>query len=78
MVDVSIVTITGGRIKMETYKAYLVEKDGVEVWIPKSQVKGMQTSNEMKNERGQLVDTELIFMEIPDWLAKKGNVKNIV
>lgn len=71
-------TIAGGRIKMETFKAYLVEKDGQEVWIPKSQVKSLEVNNEQKNDRGQLVDTELVYMEIPKWLADKGNVKNLI
>lgn len=71
-------TITGGMIKIETYKAFLIEKNGNSVWIPKSQVKSFEVDNEKKNDKGQYTETELIYMEIPKWLADKGNVKPLM
>ena len=57
------VTLTYDRIVRETEAASLYEFDGVEVWLPKSQV---EDSPSTTDEGGEI--------ELPEWLATRNGL----
>lgn len=60
-----IISIEDAVLIKETDGAYLIQKDGDEVWIPKSQVSEFQIN----------VNTnEITSFKIPLWLAEKNNL----
>lgn len=61
--------------KVETAKAYLLtNSDGVEVWIPKSQVINILFGDDVIDDKTHKKMREVTVVTIPEWLANKNNL----